>query len=88
MQSEFLPVTENERKLYFFTKATHDFENSLEITIQLVALIITQGKELPQVIDILKHTSTMLDINYLQFYNFNGISHHKQSRRKLLYISA
>ena len=30
--------------------------------------------------------TTMLDINYLQFYNFNGISQHKQSWRKLLYI--
>ena len=34
----------------------------------------------------LEQEATMLDINYLQFYNFNGISHHKQSRTKLLYI--
>ena len=31
-------------------------------------------------------TYTILDINYLHFYNFNGISHHKRSWRKLLYI--
>ena len=28
----------------------------------------------------------MLDIDYFQFYNFNGIYHHKRSWRKLLYI--
>ena len=30
--------------------------------------------------------STILDINYLHFYNFNGIYHHRRSWRKLLYI--
>ena len=29
--------------------------------------------------------ATILDINYLHFYNFYGISHHKRSWRKFLY---
>ena len=30
--------------------------------------------------------ATILYINYLHFYNFSGISYHKQNWRKLLYI--
>ena len=65
-------VSEKERELFslpvrcgglgipsFTEKANHDFENSLEITAPLVALIITQGEELPKITDILKHTTAV-----------------------------
>ena len=70
-------VTEKELELYslpvrcvglgiplFTDKATHDFENSLEITAPLVALIITQGEELAQVTDIRERTATGNRRNY------------------------
>ena len=70
-------VTEKERVLYslpvrcvglgiplFTEKATHDFENSLEITAPFVALIITQGEERPHVTDIRERTATVNRRNY------------------------
>ena len=44
------------------------------------------GLEQPVKKPLQKKKNTILDINYLHFYNFNGISHHKRSWRKLLYI--